>query len=42
LHDGPLLFGRRRELVRALRKDAVGNRDDTDGTGNTDKTSSEF
>ena len=50
LHDGPLLFRRRRELlfgrrcelVRALGKDDVGNRDDTDGTRNADKKSSEF
>ena len=42
LHDGPLLFGRRRELVRALGKDDGGNRNDTDGTRNADKKSSEF
>ena len=41
-NGGPLRFGMLRDLVRGLGEDLGGGRNDTDGTRNPDKPSSEF
>jgi hypothetical protein len=42
LNGGPLRSGTLRDLIRGLGEDLGGGRNDTDGTGNADKQSSEF